>query len=137
MEAASMGIPLLLIGGAVAMNMRDAGDLQDMDTLRLMTSCSKWAKRINSTARIPEYVSMAFRHAMEPSPGPVYLEIPTDLLAAKLNEEDIDFPVNYRANGIPQGDPALVNTACRRLRIDGEAFLMRLKKHCLKHIGFF
>ena len=33
MEAESLGIPLLQIGGAVAMTMRDAGDLQDMSTL--------------------------------------------------------------------------------------------------------
>ena len=115
MEAASMGIPLLQIGGAVSMNLRDAGDLQDMDTLKLMKSCSKWAKRITSTERIPQYVSMAFRHAMEPTPGPVYLEIPTDLLAVKRKEEDLHFPVNYRANGIPQGDPALVDAAAALL----------------------
>ena len=36
LEAASMNIPLLQIGGAVAMSKRDAGDLQDMSTLTLM-----------------------------------------------------------------------------------------------------
>ena len=58
MEADSMNIPLLQIGGAVAMSKRDAGDLQDMSTLTLMESCCKWARKITSTVRIPEYVSM-------------------------------------------------------------------------------
>jgi len=108
MEAASLNIPLLQIGGAVAMSKRDAGDLQDMETLALMESCSKWAKKITSTARIPEYVSMAMRHAQDSNPGPVYLEIPTDLVFAKVDEERINFPQNYKATAIPGGDPALI-----------------------------
>ncbi len=43
MEAQSLGIPLLQIGGAVAMSKRDAGDLQDMSTLNVMESCSNWS----------------------------------------------------------------------------------------------
>jgi acetolactate synthase-1/2/3 large subunit len=115
MEAESVGIPLLQIGGAVAMGMRDTGDLQDMSTLNVMETCSKWARKITSTDRIPEYVSMAFRHAMDSNPGPVYLEIPTDLLFANVEEETINFPVNYRTGAIPFGDPALVDSAAELL----------------------
>jgi acetolactate synthase I/II/III large subunit len=115
MEAESVGIPVLQIGGAVAMSMRDAGDLQDMSTLNVMETCSKWARKITSTERIPEYVAMAFRHAMDPTPGPVYLEVPTDLLAAMVDEEKIVFPVDYRAQAIPYGDPALIDSAATLL----------------------
>jgi acetolactate synthase-1/2/3 large subunit len=115
MEAESLGVPLLQIGGAVAMNQTDAGDLQDMSTLKLMASCSKWARKITSTARIPEYVSMAFRHAMDASPGPVYLEVPTDLVFQKIDEDSACFPVNYRTDAIPCGDPTLVDAAAELL----------------------
>jgi len=115
MEATAMGIPLLQIGGAVAMNMRDAGDLQDMDTLKLMESCSKWARKITSTNRIPEYVATAYRQALDAKPGPVYLEIPTDLLFFQMEESQVFFPVNYRAASIPFGDPALVESAAELL----------------------
>jgi acetolactate synthase-1/2/3 large subunit len=115
MEAESLGIPLLQIGGAVTMDKRDAGDLQDMDTLRVMKTCSKWAKRLTYTHRIPEYVSMAFRQAMDPIPGPVYLEIPTNLLWVKVEEDEIFFPANYRTDAIPFGDPALINAAAELL----------------------
>jgi acetolactate synthase-1/2/3 large subunit len=111
MEAESLGVPLLQIGGAVAVSQTDAGDLQDMATLKLMASCSKWARKITSTARIPEYVSMAFRHAMDASPGPVYLEVPTDLVFQKMDEDQVHFPRNYRTDAIPSGDPALVDAA--------------------------
>ena len=115
MEAETLGVPLLQIGGAVAMSQTDAGDLQDMSTLKLMASCSKWARKITSAERIPEYVSMAFRHAMDASPGPVYLEIPTDLLFHQMDEEEVHFPVNYRTDAIPCGDPALVDAAAELL----------------------
>jgi len=115
MEAESLGVPLIQIGGAVAMSQTDAGDLQDMSTLTLMASCSKWARKITSTARIPEYVSMAFRHATDASPGPVYLEIPTDLVFQKMDEELAKFPVNSRTEAIACGDPALVDAAAELL----------------------
>ena len=101
MEAQSLGIPLLQIGGAVAMAKRDAGDLQDMSTLNVMESCSKWARKITLTERIPEYISMAFRYAQDSTPGPVYLEMPTDLLFAKVEEEKIIFPHELPYQGHP------------------------------------
>jgi acetolactate synthase I/II/III large subunit len=115
MEAQSLGMPLLQIGGAVAMTKRDAGDLQDMSTLNVMETCSKWARKITHTERIPEYVAMAYRHAMDSAPGPVYLEIPTDLLFAKVEEEKIFFPVNARTEAIPYGDPTLIEQAAELL----------------------
>jgi acetolactate synthase I/II/III large subunit len=115
MEAQSLGIPLLQIGGAVAMTKRDAGDLQDMSTLNVMEACSKWARKITHTERIPEYVAMAYRHALDSAPGPVYLEIPTDLLFAKVEEEKIFFPVNARTEAIPYGDPTLIEQAAELL----------------------
>lgn len=115
MEAQSLGIPVVQIGGAVSMKMRDAGDLQDMSTLNVMETCSKWARKVTSTDRIPEYVSMAFRYALDSNPGPVYLEIPTDLLFNPMEEKTIVFPVKYRADAIPYGDPALIDSAAELL----------------------
>ncbi len=115
MEAESLGVPLVQIGGAVAMGQTDAGDLQDMGTLKLMASCSKWARKITGTARIPEYVSMAFRHATDASPGPVYLEVPTDLVFQQMDEALVHYPLNSRTEAIPCGDPVLVDEAAELL----------------------
>jgi acetolactate synthase-1/2/3 large subunit len=115
MEAQSLGIPLIQIGGAVTMQERDRGDLQDMDTLKVMKTCSKWAKRPTYVHRLPEYVSMAMRHAMDPTPGPVYLEIPTNLCGAKTEADEVVWPVNYRTDSIPFGDPAQIDQAAELL----------------------
>ena len=115
LAAQAMGIPLIQIGGAVTMEKRDAGDLQDMDTLKLMKACSKWAKRVTYTHRLPEYISMAFRHALDPTPGPVYLEIPTNVLWRKVEEDEIIFPVNYRTDTLPAGDAVAIEAAAEIL----------------------
>jgi acetolactate synthase-1/2/3 large subunit len=115
MDSEALSMPVVQIGGAVATNKRDAGDLQDMSTLNLMESVCKWARKINSAHRIPEYVSMAYRYAQDTSPGPVYLEVPTDLLFAKIDDERVNFPTNYRAQAAPAGDPALIEEAAALL----------------------
>ena len=56
-----MSVPVVHIGGAVAMAMRDAGDLQDMSTLSLMESVAKWAKKITVATRIHEVLGTAIR----------------------------------------------------------------------------
>ena len=110
MEAQTMGVPLIQIGGAVTMAKRDAGDLQDMDTLRVMKTCTKWAKRVTSAERLPEYVSMALRHANDSrNPGPVYLELPTNLVYGKIEEDNVRFPADCGTDAVPFGDPALVD----------------------------
>ena len=115
LAAQSMGIPLIQIGGAVTMEKRDAGDLQDMDTLKLMKACAKWAKRVTYTHRIPEYITMAIRHAMAPTPGPVYLEMPTNVLWKKVEEDEIIFPVNYRTDYLAAGDAPAIEAAAELL----------------------
>jgi acetolactate synthase-1/2/3 large subunit len=114
-EAMESGVPVLHIGGAVVANSRDSGPLQDMSTLSLMEACSKWARKVTSTARIPEYVSLALRQAMDSTPGPVYLEVPMDLPIIKVEESEVVFPEKARTTAIPFGDPALIDAAAELL----------------------
>ncbi len=115
MEAASMNIPVVHIGGAVGLAKRDTGDLQDMSTLNLMESVAKWARKITIASRIPEYISMAFRHATDANPGPVYLEIPTDLLFTTV-ETDTSASSARRVRSSPSaGHPDVIEEAARLL----------------------
>lgn len=115
MEAASMNIPVVHIGGAVSMAMRDAGDLQDMSTLTLMESVAKWARTVTIASRIPEYIAMAFRHATDSSPGPVYLEIPTNLLFTTVDEKSQSGAPSAVRRVFPGGDPTLIEEAAELL----------------------
>jgi acetolactate synthase-1/2/3 large subunit len=114
-EALELGVPVLHVGGAVVSSARDAGPLQDMSTMTVMESCSKWARKITNTERIPEYVSLAMRQAWDLAPGPVYLEAPTDFLLNTVEESKIELPAKSRTTAIPFGAPALIDEAAELL----------------------
>ncbi|MHA1931557.1 MAG: thiamine pyrophosphate-binding protein [Promethearchaeota archaeon] len=115
LEAEGCCMPILHIGGAASMNGMRKGELHDQPTLIVQESCSKWAHRITNTASIPYFVAMAFRYAMDGTPGPVYLEAPVDLVYGSVEEENVEFPVNYRAKAMPCGDSSLIESAAELL----------------------
>jgi len=64
--------------------------------------------------RIPEYLAAACRHSLRGRPGPVYLEIPYDILEGEVKGA-IDYPdkpKRLRANG----DPASLDGAREMLK---------------------
>src|SRR5512134_2654981 len=79
-NAQRAGVPMVVIGGAGPRVLADMGSLQDMNHVELMRSITKWSVSVPSVDRIQEYVDSAFRIAQAGVPGPVFLEIPLDLL---------------------------------------------------------
>jgi acetolactate synthase-1/2/3 large subunit len=96
-------IPMLLIGGAAPLRDAETLPLQGgFDQLALFTPITKWAHQVTHTERIPELVAQALRVATTGRPGPVYLEVPIDVLFSRVDEESVVFPEQVR----PQADPA-------------------------------
>src|SRR5260221_10019914 len=83
------GIPMIVIGGAGPRLLCDMGSLQDMDAVTLMRPITKWSVQVPETRRIAEYVDAAFRVAQANVPGPVFLEMPLDLLMNFHEESDL------------------------------------------------
>ncbi len=79
-NAQRAGIPMVVIGGAGPKLLCDMGSLQDMDCVTLMRPITKWSVQVPETRRIGEYIDAAFRVAQANVPGPVFLEMPLDLL---------------------------------------------------------
>ena len=73
-------VPLVVIGGARPLVQAERGALQEFDQLSLMKPITKWAAVCAHAARVPEYVAIAFRQAVAAQRGPVYLELPMDVL---------------------------------------------------------
>ena len=48
--------------------------------------CTKWADRVHHVKRIPELINLAIEHAMSGKPGPVYLDLPGDILYGEIDE---------------------------------------------------
>ena len=102
--------PLLMIGGQGALSQHKMGSLQDLPHVDIMSPITKFAATVPHTERIADMVSMAFRESVNGAPGPVYLEIPRDVLDAKvpLERARIPKPGAYRASTKSVGDPAAV-----------------------------
>ncbi|MFC2163710.1 thiamine pyrophosphate-binding protein [Acidobacteriota bacterium] len=84
--------PLLVISGTNPVAKLDKGFPQDMDQMTIVKPFTKWCKACYDGRRIPEYLHAAYRHALRGRPGPVYLEIPYDILEEEVKRKDIVFP---------------------------------------------
>lgn len=109
------GVPLIVIGGASPLKQTGMGSLQDMDQMSLMRTITKWAQVVYEPERIPEYTAAAFRHALSGRPGPVYLEIPWDVIYRQVEEREELFPKQYRTAARPTGDPRQIEEALKLL----------------------
>lgn len=72
--------PVVLIGGAAATILKGRGALQDIDHLSVVKSLVKWSKAATKVRQIVPTLERAFQIAQEGVPGPVFVEIPINLL---------------------------------------------------------
>ncbi len=72
--------PLVLLGGAAATALQGRGALQDIDQLALLKSAVKWQTSVRRVRDIAPALQDAFFHARSGTPGPVFVELPIDLL---------------------------------------------------------
>jgi len=109
-------IPTLFIGGAAPLRDAETLPLQGgFDQVALMEPITKWAHRITHTHRIPDLVAQALRIATTGRPGPVFLEIPIDVLFARADEEKAFFPKQIRPDSAPAPGTAAIEAALQML----------------------
>ncbi|MAD51105.1 MAG: thiamine pyrophosphate-binding protein [Candidatus Marinimicrobia bacterium] len=81
-------VPVLILGGATATVLKDRGSLQDIDHLSVVKSVIKYAKTIKRVRDIQPSLEEAIATARLGVPGPVYIEIPVDLLYPEILVRD-------------------------------------------------
>lgn len=86
--------PVLAIGGSSPVSQYGTGAFQEIDQLAIMRPLTKWADRVHDAKRIPEYVAKALREAVSGKPGPVYLDIPGDVLYQAVDEARVSYPAS-------------------------------------------
>lgn len=74
------GSPLVVLGGRSPDNRWGTGALQELDQPPLLAPVTKLAATIHDTAEIGGTVSHAFATAAAPHRGPVFLDVPMDVL---------------------------------------------------------
>ena len=84
--------PVVAFGGSSPIGQNLMGSFQEIDQFAIMRPVTKWAERVYDARRIPEYVNLAFRQAMAGKPGPVYIDLPGDVLYAEVDESEVVWP---------------------------------------------
>jgi acetolactate synthase-1/2/3 large subunit len=108
------GVPMVIIGGRHALSDEERLTLQEFDGRALLKPITKWSRTVLDPARIAEYTATAFREATSGRPGPVFLEIPIDVVFGKADEELVCFPSTAKASP-PAPAPEAVETALSML----------------------
>ena len=72
--------PVVLFGGATATLLKGRGSLQDIDQMSIMKPITKWATAVKTVPALAPVVERACQLAVEGVPGPVFVEVPVDLL---------------------------------------------------------
>jgi len=95
--AAKGRAPVIAIAGDVARDYIYRDGSQAFDLVGLFKPITKLALEVNKTERIREMLHYAFRAALSDKRGPVFLDIPRDLLDGQTIEGDVLAPQAYRA----------------------------------------
>jgi thiamine pyrophosphate-dependent acetolactate synthase large subunit-like protein len=103
--------PVVAIGGSSPISQFGRQVFQEIDQVKALEGCVKYADRVYNLKRIPQQVNFAFQKAMLGKPGPVYLDFPGDVLYAKVAEEDVDW--SYLGRPVlqprPYAEPKAIN----------------------------
>ncbi|HUJ27993.1 MAG TPA: thiamine pyrophosphate-binding protein [Myxococcales bacterium] len=116
--------PVLLLGGAAPTFNAGKGSLQEMEQVDLFTRITKWSDRVPSPDRVPTYLAKAFRTMLTGRPGPVFLELPWDVLSNGVEESECPLPTSYRTHARQPGDPSYVDRAAQLLSKAGRPVII-------------
>lgn len=105
-------IPTLFVAGAAPLRDAETLPLQGgIDQVAMVAPITKWAHRVTHTERIPDLTTQALRIARSGRPGPVFLELPIDVLFARVDEARATKPGRVQPDAAPTPTPESVERA--------------------------
>ncbi len=108
--------PVVVIVGGVSLEHYQKDAFQEFDLLRMFRPVTKLAVQVHKPERIPELLQAALRAAMSGRRGPVFVEIPRDVLNDQVVHASAIEPRNYRVTHPPPPHPDAIREAARLLR---------------------
>jgi acetolactate synthase-1/2/3 large subunit/sulfoacetaldehyde acetyltransferase len=108
--------PVVVLVGGIALDHYQKDAFQEFDLVSMFRPVTKLAVLINKPERIPELLRGALRTAMSGRPGPVFVEIPRDVLSGKLPAAPVLAPEHYRVTHAQPPHADAVREVARRLR---------------------
>lgn len=105
--------PLVVLSGRHPLRDDLTDALQEMNQVDMIKPVTKWCATCYDIKRIPEYLSIAFRQAITGRPGPVFLELPPDILFAEVDEKSVTMPPRRVHKGVTHPDESELKEAAR------------------------
>ena len=97
-DAKMDSVPLVCITGQVRSAVIGTDAFQETDVFGVTLSLTKWSRLVRTIDEIPEVIAEGFHWARSGRPGPVVIDIPTDLLKAK---KEFSGPVKFTPHARP------------------------------------
>ncbi len=116
--------PMVVLCGRHPVSDDLKGALQEMNQAAIIKPLTKWAETCYEPARIPEYLATAFRKAAEGRPGPVFLELPADVVNAKVEEDSVPLPARPANRLRMRPDEAALARAAELINGANKPFLL-------------
>jgi thiamine pyrophosphate-dependent acetolactate synthase large subunit-like protein len=108
--------PVVVLVGGVSLEHYQKDAFQEFDLLRMFRPVTKLAVQVHKPERIPELLRAALRAAMTGRRGPVFVEIPRDVLNDQAVHVSPVGPRNYRVAHPQPPHPDAVREAVRLFR---------------------
>jgi 2-hydroxyacyl-CoA lyase 1 len=108
--------PMLLLGGANDSYQNGQGAFQEAPQIEAARPFVKYAARPSSAARVPYYVEQAVRTSLYGRPGAVYLDLPNDVISARVETDSVELPPRCPDAPRPLAEPEQVARALELLR---------------------
>lgn len=116
-NAMADGVPMLMIASSPPLREVQTNEMQGgFDQVAAAVPVTKWAHRVVTTERIPDLVALAVRTALAGRPGPVFLEIPIDVLVTPVDAASIAPAGSPLVSDHPAPSPTAVSAAVSLLR---------------------
>src|SRR5713226_1960909 len=115
-DAKMDSVPLVCITGQVRTAMIGTDAFQETDVFGVTLSLTKWSRLVRTIDEIPEAIAEGFYWARSGRPGPVVIDIPTDMLKAK---KEFAGPVKFTPHARPadaKADGGFTDTIVALLR---------------------
>jgi thiamine pyrophosphate-dependent acetolactate synthase large subunit-like protein len=108
--------PVVTLVGGIERAHQGKDAFQEFDLVAMFKPVTKLAVQVNQAERIPELLRLALRTAMSGRRGPVFVEIPRDVLSDRVAPSATLEPTGYRATHPQIPHPEAIREAARLLR---------------------
>jgi thiamine pyrophosphate-dependent acetolactate synthase large subunit-like protein len=105
------GTPVIMLGGSAARYLQGTGGFQELDQVTLMRPVTKLSHQAADPDGVPEALTRAFQVATAGAPGPVYLDLPSDVLYGTASGEHDPPRQGPRPRLRSAGDPDAIAAA--------------------------